>query len=74
MLDPKAPVIKTDKDVNWITEKQHTSRVFRSLTSAGKNVRGLHHRGAGAEKAQTKPPQRSKKTSTATGRKPNPGR
>ena len=53
LLDPNSPVIKSDKDVNWITERQHTSRVFRSMTSAGKNVRGLHHRGhGGAEKAR----------------------
>jgi large subunit ribosomal protein L15e len=29
-----------------------TKRVFRGLTSAGKEVRGLHHRGKGAEKAR----------------------
>jgi len=29
-----------------------TGRVFRGLTSAGKEVRGLHHRGLGAEKAR----------------------
>jgi large subunit ribosomal protein L15e len=29
-----------------------TRRVFRGLTSAGKQVRGLHHRGKGAEKAR----------------------
>ncbi|MBE3116004.1 50S ribosomal protein L15e [Candidatus Bathyarchaeota archaeon] len=50
LLDPHSPVIKTDKDVGWITEKQHTSRVFRSMTSAGKKVRSLRHRGRGAEK------------------------
>ncbi len=52
LLDPNSPVIKTDKDVNWITEKQHTSRVFRSMTSAGKKVRSLRHRGIGAEKSR----------------------
>ncbi len=51
LVDPHAPTIVTDKDINWITEPQHTSRVFRSLTSAGKNIRGLHHgKGKGAEK------------------------
>jgi large subunit ribosomal protein L15e len=30
----------------------HTRRVFRGLTSAGKEVRGLHQRGLGAEKAR----------------------
>ena len=29
-----------------------TGRAFRGLTSAGKEVRGLHHRGLGAEKAR----------------------
>ena len=66
LVDPKAPGIKTDKDINWITEKQHTSRVFRSMTSAGKNVRGLHHRGSRLRKSKTKPPKRRKKTSTTT--------
>ncbi len=51
LVDVNAPTIKTDKDINWITERQHASRVFRSLTSAGKNVRGLHHgKGKGAER------------------------
>jgi large subunit ribosomal protein L15e len=52
LVDPKAPTIVTDKDIGWIAEPQHTSRVFRSMTSAGKNVRGLHHRGRGSEKAR----------------------
>ncbi len=50
LVDPNSPVIKSDKDINWIAQPQHTSRVFRSMTSAGKNVRGLHHKGRGAEK------------------------
>jgi ribosomal protein L15E len=29
-----------------------TRRVFRGLTSAGKQIRGLHNRGLGAEKAR----------------------
>jgi large subunit ribosomal protein L15e len=52
LIDPNSPVIKTDKDLSWITEKQHTSRVFRSMTSAGKKVRSLRHRGRGAEKVR----------------------
>jgi large subunit ribosomal protein L15e len=52
LVDAHAPTIKTDKDIGWIAEKQHTKRVFRSLTSAGKNVRGLHHKGRGAEKVR----------------------
>ena len=52
LLDRHSPVIITDKDVGWITENQHTGRVFRGMTSAGKKVRGLYHRGRGAEKAR----------------------
>ena len=50
MVDPNHPAIKTDKDISWITEKQHHGRVFRSLTSAGKKVRSLRRKGTGAEK------------------------
>jgi large subunit ribosomal protein L15e len=50
LVDPNHPVIKTDKDINWITEKQHRSRALRSLTSAGKKVRSLRRKGRGAEK------------------------
>jgi len=50
MIDPNHPVIKTDKDVNWITQKQHRTRALRGLTSAGKKVRSLRRKGRGAEK------------------------
>jgi len=49
MADPNHPVVKSDKDINWICHKAHRGRVFRGLTSAGKEVRGLRHRGHGAE-------------------------
>lgn len=49
MVDPNHPSIRTDGDINWICQKQHTRRVFRSLTSAGKKVRALRTRGRGAE-------------------------
>ncbi|MEM2103954.1 MAG: 50S ribosomal protein L15e [Candidatus Bathyarchaeia archaeon] len=52
MVDPNHPAIKSDKDVNWICQKQHKGRVFRGLTSAGKKVRGLRSKGRGAEKAR----------------------
>lgn len=52
MVDPAHPVIKTDKNINWICEKVHKGRVFRGLTSAGKKVRGLRHKGKGAEKVR----------------------
>ena len=41
MVDKHHPSIKNDKDISWICEKQHTRRVFRGLTSAGKKARGL---------------------------------
>jgi len=50
MVDPQHPAIKADKVINWICQKQHRGRAFRSLTSAGKKVRSLRRRGRGAEK------------------------
>ncbi|MFP3985717.1 MAG: 50S ribosomal protein L15e [Candidatus Bathyarchaeia archaeon] len=52
LVDPAHPVIQADKNVNWICEKVHKRRVFRGLTSSGKKVRGLRHKGTGAEKAR----------------------
>jgi large subunit ribosomal protein L15e len=52
LVDPHSPSIKSDKDINWITEKQHKRRVFRSLTSAGKKIRSLRNKGKGAEKVR----------------------
>jgi large subunit ribosomal protein L15e len=50
LVDPHHPVIQADDHINWIAQKQHRRRVFRSLTSAGKKVRSLRRRGRGAEK------------------------
>jgi len=50
LVDPQHPSIKADQNINWICQKQHQGRVFRSLTSAGKKVRSLRRRGRGAEK------------------------
>jgi large subunit ribosomal protein L15e len=52
LVDPAHPVIQADKNINWICGKTHKNRVFRGLTSAGKKVRGLRHKGRGAEKAR----------------------
>ncbi len=49
-VDPLHPVIRSDRKINWISEKQHTRRVFRGLTSAGRKSRGLLNKGKGAEK------------------------
>jgi len=52
MVDPNHPVVKSDKNINWISKNVQHGRVFRGLSSAGKEVRGLYHRGRGAEKAR----------------------
>ena len=49
LIDPHHPSIKADPNINWICQKQHKRRVHRGLTSAGKKVRSLRHRGIGAE-------------------------
>lgn len=49
LLDPEHPAIQNDSDLNWICEESHNERVFRGLTSAGKQSRGLRNRGKGAE-------------------------
>jgi len=52
MVDPASPVIKADDDINWICENPNKRRVFRGLTSAGKEMRALRRRGRGAEKVR----------------------
>jgi len=52
MVDPHHPVIASDENINWICDESHRGRVFRGLTSAGKEIRGLHRRGRGAEKVR----------------------
>ncbi len=41
LVDPNHPQIKADKDINWITEKQHKGRVHRGKTSSAKKTLGL---------------------------------
>jgi len=52
MVDPHHPSVKADETINWICQKPQHRRAFRSLTSAGKKVRGLRNRGRGAEKVR----------------------
>jgi large subunit ribosomal protein L15e len=49
LVDPEHPSIKADERINWICDSQNRGRVFRGLTSAGKESRGLRHKGKGAE-------------------------
>jgi len=50
LVDPCHPVIKSDKKINWICDKKHWKRAFQGKTSAGRKMRGLRHKGIGAEK------------------------
>jgi len=59
LVDTKHGAIKSDKDIGWITE--HTRRVHRGLTSAGKKSRGLMHKGTGVEKVRRTAPKIKKR-------------
>lgn len=52
LVDPFSPSIENDKDLKWVLQKQHTKRVARGLTSAGKKSRGLKWKGKGSEKTR----------------------
>jgi len=52
LVDPAHPVIRADPKIRWIAEPQHTGRVYRGLTPAGKKGRGLMYKGTGAEKVR----------------------
>jgi len=41
LLDPNNPNVSKDRERKWISDKQQRGRVFRSLTSSGKKMRGL---------------------------------
>lgn len=57
LVDPSHPVIKSDKNLNWICANTEKGRAFRGKTSAGKKGRGMMKRGTGTEK--TRPSLRS---------------
>ncbi len=44
LVDVNASEIKSDKNLKWMTEKQHAGRAERGLTSQGKKSRGLKSR------------------------------
>ena len=58
LLDKSHPAVKSDKELGWINKKQHSNRVGRGLTSAGRKSRGLRIKGKGSEKMR--PSHRSK--------------
>jgi large subunit ribosomal protein L15e len=41
LIEPSNPVIKSDKNLNWICSPVHKGRVFRGKTSEGRKGRGL---------------------------------
>lgn len=41
MVDPSAPEIKSDKNINWIVSKKNRNRAQRGLTSSARKSRGL---------------------------------
>ena len=45
LVDPDKTEIKNDPTIQWITLSKNQGRVFRGLTSAGKQSRGLRNKG-----------------------------
>jgi large subunit ribosomal protein L15e len=41
LVDPSHPAVKSDPDINWITDPSQRGRVFRGKTMAGRRMRGL---------------------------------
>ena len=52
LIDPSHPVIKSDKNLNWICNNTHKGRAQRGKTSAGRKGRGMMTRGTGTEKTR----------------------
>ena len=50
LIDPSAPEILADPHVQWIGSAVHKGRVFRGLTRAGRDSRGLRWKGKGTER------------------------
>jgi len=49
-VDPNHPVVQADENLSWVLDPSNRGRAFRGLTSAGRKMRGLRHKGLGAEK------------------------
>ena len=50
LVDPAQPPILSDPRLRWLTSSVHKGRVYRGLTSAGREGRGLRWKGKGAER------------------------
>lgn len=44
LVNPKAPEIKTDKQLKWVSKPANKGRVFRGLTSSARKSRGLRNK------------------------------
>ncbi len=49
LVDRSHPSVRADHRTAWVTKPGHRGRVFRGRTSAGRKIRGLWHKGKGAE-------------------------
>ena len=52
LVDPHHPVIKSDKNLNWICSPSVRGRATRGKTSASRKGRGMSTRGKGTEKTR----------------------
>jgi large subunit ribosomal protein L15e len=50
LVDPAHPEIRSDPRIAWIGAPNQRGRVYRGLTSAGREGRGLRWKGKGAER------------------------
>jgi large subunit ribosomal protein L15e len=50
LVDPVHPEILADRRIAWIADPTHKGRVYRGLTSAGTEGRGLRWKGTGTER------------------------
>lgn len=50
LVDPAHPTILADPRVNWLASSAHKRRVYRGLTRAGREGRGLRWKGKGTER------------------------
>jgi large subunit ribosomal protein L15e len=50
LLDPSSPDVLADPKLAWVAAPAQKGRVFRGLTSAGKEGRGLRWKGKGTER------------------------
>lgn len=49
IVDRMHPSVRADHRIAWMASPVHRGRVFRGKTSSGRKIRGLHHKGKGAE-------------------------